>query len=53
MPERQKPSAEAGHRAEHRERTDAAEPGAGSVSVTGPLALESDGGATQRGDEQA
>ena len=52
LAKRQQPSAEARHRAEHRKRANAAEPRAGSVSVTGPLALEPDGSATQCGDEE-
>ena len=51
--DRQQPTAESRDGAEHRERADAAEPGAGSISVTGPLTLESDGRATERGDEES
>ena len=52
LAQREQRAAEARHGAEHRKRTNAAKPGAWSVGVTRPLALEPDGHAAQRCDEQ-
>ena len=47
------PASKACHAAEHRERTNAAKTGLRSAGMAGPLTLEPDHGATERGDAEA
>ena len=49
---RPQPSTESAHRSQHREGTNAGEPRRRALGMSGPLALETDGRAAQRGDQQ-
>ena len=47
------PAAESAQAAKQRERADSREPRRGTDGVSGPFAFESDGRATERGDQQS